>query len=46
MFRNPSYFRATREKVVPHLRTYSSLKVWTAGCSEGEELYCLAILFR
>jgi chemotaxis protein methyltransferase CheR len=46
MFRDPSYFRALREKVVPHLRTYPSLKVWVAGCSQGEELYSLAILFR
>ena len=45
MFRDPSYFRALREKVVPHLRTYPSLKVWIAGCSAGEELYSLAILF-
>lgn len=46
MFRDPHYFRAIREKVVPHLRTYPSLKVWVAGCSTGEELYSLAILFR
>jgi chemotaxis protein methyltransferase CheR len=46
MFRDPTYFRAIREKVVPHLRTYPSLKVWIAGCSEGEELYSLVILFR
>ena len=46
MFRDPSYFRAIREKVVPHLRTYPSLKVWIAGCSGGEELYSLVILFR
>ncbi len=45
MFRDPSYFRALREKVIPHLRTYPSLKVWVAGCSNGEELYSLAILF-
>ncbi len=46
MFRDPSYFRALREKVLPHLRTYPSLKVWIAGCSAGEEVYSLAILFR
>ncbi len=46
MFRDPSYFRALREEVVPHLRTYPSLKVWIAGCSAGEELYSMAILFR
>jgi chemotaxis protein methyltransferase CheR len=46
MFRDPSYFRAIRETVVPHLRTYPSLKVWIAGCSSGEELYSFVILFR
>ena len=46
LFRDPAYFPAIREKVVPHLRTYPSLKVWVAGCSAGEELYSLAILFR
>jgi chemotaxis protein methyltransferase CheR len=46
MFRDPTYFRAIREKVVPHLRTYPSLKVWVAGCSTGEEVHSLAILFR
>lgn len=46
MFRDPTYFRALREKVVPHLRTYPSLKVWIAGCSAGEELYSMVILFR
>jgi chemotaxis protein methyltransferase CheR len=46
MFRDPAYFCAIREKVVPHLRTYPSLKVWVAGCSGGEELYSLVILFR
>lgn len=46
MFRDPGYFRAIREKVVPHLKTYPSLKIWIAGCSGGEELYSLAILFR
>jgi chemotaxis protein methyltransferase CheR len=46
MFRDPSYFRALREQVVPFLRTYPSLKVWVAGCSAGEEAYSLAILLR
>ena len=46
MFRDPAYFRALREMVVPHLRTYPSLKIWIAGCANGEEFYSLAILFR
>jgi chemotaxis protein methyltransferase CheR len=46
MFRDPTYFRSLREKVIPLLRTYPSLKVWVAGCSTGEEVYSLAILLR
>ncbi len=46
MFRDPSYYRAIREKVAPILHTYPSLKVWIAGCSSGEELYSMVILFR
>ena len=46
MFRDPAYFRALREHVVPLLRTYPSLKVWVAGCSTGEEVYSLAILLH
>lgn len=46
MFRNPEYFLALREHVVPVLRTYPSLKLWIAGCSTGEEVYSLAILLH
>jgi chemotaxis protein methyltransferase CheR len=46
MFRDPSFFRALREQVVPVLRTYPSLKIWHAGCSTGEEVYSLAILLK
>jgi chemotaxis protein methyltransferase CheR len=44
MFRDPDYFRALREHVVPVLRTYPSVKLWVAGCSSGEEVWSLAIL--
>lgn len=46
LFRDPGYFRALRESVVPLLRTYPSLKIWVAGCSTGEEVYSLAILLH
>lgn len=46
LFRDPPYFKALREKVIPHLKTYPSLKVWVAGCADGEEVYSLVILFR
>ena len=46
LFRDPHYFKTIREQVVPHLRTYPSLKIWIAGCSSGEELYSFAILMK
>ena len=44
MFRDPFYFRSLRDRALPILATYPSLKVWVAGCSTGEEVYSLAIL--
>jgi chemotaxis protein methyltransferase CheR len=46
MFRDPEYYLALRRQVVPHLKTYPSLKIWVAGCSTGEEVYSLAILLQ
>lgn len=46
MFRDPPFFLAMRERVVPFLRTYPSLKIWVAGCSSGEEVYSMAILLK
>src|SRR5687767_8046787 len=33
MFRDPSFHRAFRLKVVPLLRTYPFVRIWNAGCS-------------
>ncbi len=46
MFRDPTYHRALREVVVPYLKTYASLKIWVAGCANGEEAYSLAIMLH
>jgi chemotaxis protein methyltransferase CheR len=46
MFRDPSFFRALRGKVVPVLRTYPFVRVWIAGCASGEEVYSLAVLLH
>ncbi len=46
MFRDPAFFRAVREQVVPFLKTYPFVKIWHAGCSTGEEAYSMAILLN
>jgi chemotaxis protein methyltransferase CheR len=44
MFRDPSFFRALRQQVVPLLHPLSFIRIWHAGCSTGEEVYSIAIL--
>jgi chemotaxis protein methyltransferase CheR len=44
MFRNPAFYRALRQQVVPRLRTYPYIRVWVAGCATGEEAFSLAIV--
>jgi len=46
MFRDPSFYVALREKIVPSLHTYPFTRIWCAGCSTGEEVYSLAILLQ
>src|SRR5688572_463438 len=46
MFRDPTFYVAIREKVVPILRTYPFIRIWHAGCSTGEEVYSMAILLE
>ncbi|MEA9356196.1 protein-glutamate O-methyltransferase CheR [Bacteriovorax sp. PP10] len=46
MFRDPNYFKAFQEKVLPYLQSYPSIKIWVAGCSSGEEAYSFAIIFK
>lgn len=46
MFRDPAFFKAVREQVVPFLKTYPFVKIWHAGCATGEEAYSMAILLN
>lgn len=45
-FRDPAYWKALRERVLPHLSTYPFLRIWVAGCGYGEEAYSMAILLH
>jgi chemotaxis protein methyltransferase CheR len=43
MFREADTWRCLREEIVPVLRTYPSVRIWSVGCATGEEVYSLAI---
>ncbi len=46
MFRDPSFFKALRENVIPLLKKQPHIKIWHAGCATGEEIYSMAILLK
>jgi chemotaxis protein methyltransferase CheR len=46
LFRDPHYFVAVRQQVVPLLAREPVVKIWIPGCASGEEVYSFAILLR
>lgn len=46
MFRNPSFFKAFREEIIPKLRDFPEIRIWHAGCATGEEVFSMAILME
>jgi chemotaxis protein methyltransferase CheR len=48
-FREPHHFRALAEEVLPAItrgRHSGRLRIWSAGCSSGEEPYTIAMVLR
>lgn len=46
MFRDPSFYSALRNKVIPYLRSFPIIKIWSAGIATGEEAYSIAVLLK
>lgn len=45
-YRDPTFYRILRERIIPLLRTYPFVNLWHAGCATGEEVYSMAILLQ
>ncbi|MEH7417460.1 protein-glutamate O-methyltransferase CheR [Neobacillus drentensis] len=46
MFRDPTFFKVLRQKVIPVIRDYPAIRIWHVGCGSGEEVYSMAILLH
>jgi chemotaxis protein methyltransferase CheR len=46
MFRDPSFYKALRDVVLPNLAPLPVIRVWHAGCATGEEVYSMAIVLH
>src|ERR1700744_1001896 len=46
MFRDPSFYKALREKIFPQIYAKPFIRIWHAGCATGEEVYSMAILLK
>lgn len=46
MFRDPAFFKAFRNKLIPIVKDYPHIRIWHVGCATGEEVYSMAILLH
>src|SRR5438132_9180128 len=46
MFRDPGFYLALRNSVLPFLKECPFIRIWHVGCSTGEEVYSTAILLH
>jgi chemotaxis protein methyltransferase CheR len=45
-FREPKHFDFLREEIIPQLLEKQKIRIWSSGCSSGEEPYSIAMLLR
>lgn len=46
LFRNPEIWLKIKDDLLEKLRSKSSINIWHAGCSTGEEIYTMAIVLK
>ena len=43
-FREPRHFDYLKDQILPSLRDRSEVRIWSAACSSGEEIYSIAMV--
>jgi chemotaxis protein methyltransferase CheR len=46
MFRDPHFYKALRDGILPILGTKPFIRIWHAGCATGEEVYSMAVMLK
>lgn len=46
LFRDPDFWVYLRDTIVPKLQDYTTIRVWHAGCSTGEEVLSFSIMMH
>jgi len=46
MFRDPTFYKALRNLVLPEIASKPFIRIWHAGCATGEEVFSMAILLQ
>ncbi len=46
LFRDALFFKQLSTNVFPYLSTFARIKIWIAGCANGEEIYSMVILLK
>ncbi len=46
LFRDPQVWHQLRYRILPNFQDHSSINIWHAGCSTGQEVYSMMILLN
>ncbi len=46
MFRDPTFYKTLKQKILPSFAQHEIIKIWHAGCASGEEVYSMAIFLK
>ncbi len=46
LFRDPQVWKDIRSRILPELASFSTINIWHAGCSTGQEVYSMLILLN